>query len=109
MLQAPPPSWLLDACSTLKEKYPNDQFEATMRYNIIDKNTNSSIKTDQLPSNGTLPSNYKALYLPRIRCIDCPGKLYTAGPNLSVENFEVHLKNRAHRANVEKRVGKSGS
>lgn len=54
------------------------------------------------------PPNVKWMYLPRIRCHDCPGKLYTPGPLMTVENFEVHLKNRAHRDRVQNRVG-SGS
>lgn len=40
---------------------------------------------------------------PRIRCHDCPGKLYTPGTELC-ENFEVHLKNRSHREKVEERL-----
>jgi len=45
------------------------------------------------------------MYLPRIRCHDCPGKLYTPGPEMTVGNFEVHLKNRQHRERVDGRVG----
>ncbi|KAF2661719.1 SNF5-domain-containing protein, partial [Lophiostoma macrostomum CBS 122681] len=103
---APPPPWLQNACAELRRAYPNDQFEATMRYNIIDTKSSQSVKTDQLAGHTTLPAGYKAQYLPRIRCIDCPGKLYTAGPGLTVENFEVHLKNRQHRNSVERRVGR---
>jgi SWI/SNF-related matrix-associated actin-dependent regulator of chromatin subfamily B protein 1 len=77
-----------------------------MRYNIIDTKTNKSVKLDELAGHTTLPAGYKAQYLPRIRCHDCPGKLYTAGPGLTVENFEVHLKNRQHRNSVEKRLGR---
>ena len=36
--------------------------------------------------------------------MDCPGKLYTPGPETGVNNFEVHLKNRIHREKVERRV-----
>ena len=48
-------------------------------------------------------------YLPRIKCLDCPGKLYTAGPGESIENFEVHLKIRKHREEVEARLAKEGA
>lgn len=48
------------------------------------------------------------MYLPRIRCHDCPGKLYTPGPAMTVENFEVHLKNKAHRERVQARLGGGG-
>ncbi|KDN46567.1 hypothetical protein RSAG8_04220, partial [Rhizoctonia solani AG-8 WAC10335] len=40
----------------------------------------------------------------RLKCLDCPGKLYTPGPDQTLSNFEVHLKNRGHRSNVNKRV-----
>ncbi|KAF2195470.1 SNF5-domain-containing protein [Zopfia rhizophila CBS 207.26] len=106
---APPPPWLNTALQELREKYPNDLFEATMRYNIIDQKTQSTIKADQLPPNANLPPGVRAQYLPRIRCTDCPGKLYTSGPGLTVENFEVHLRNRQHKASVEKRMGKASA
>jgi SWI/SNF-related matrix-associated actin-dependent regulator of chromatin subfamily B member 1 len=92
----------------LKKTYTDDLFEAVMRFNIIDQKTNSPAPVDAAISNGQLLPGYKAMYLPRIRCIDCPGKLYTAGPGHSVENFEVHLKNRAHKRAVEKRLMKTG-
>ncbi|KAH9068168.1 hypothetical protein EDB83DRAFT_2222754, partial [Lactarius deliciosus] len=38
----------------------------------------------------------------RVRCLDCPGKLYIPGDSMS--NFEVHLKNRNHRDRVAERV-----
>jgi len=79
-----------------------------MRYNVIDTKTGTTIKVDTLVPGNPLPPHAKAQYLPRIRCVDCPGKLYTAGPGPTVENFEVHLRNRQHKTNVEKRV-KSGS
>lgn len=49
-------------------------------------------------------SKIKFMYYPRIRCKDCPGKMYTPGPETGVNNFEVHLKIRLHRDKVEKRV-----
>jgi len=40
-----------------------------------------------------------------MKCFDCPpGRLYQPGPGLSLDNFEIHLKNRDHRSNVEKRL-----
>ncbi|KAI0262131.1 hypothetical protein BGY98DRAFT_929209 [Russula aff. rugulosa BPL654] len=38
----------------------------------------------------------------RLRCLDCPGKVYTPGAGMS--NFEVHLKNRNHRRRVAERL-----
>jgi SWI/SNF-related matrix-associated actin-dependent regulator of chromatin subfamily B protein 1 len=63
------------------------------------------VKLDSLSPSSPLPPNHKACFLPRIRCMDCPGKLYNAGPERTVNNFETHLKNRVHVANVAKRTG----
>jgi SWI/SNF-related matrix-associated actin-dependent regulator of chromatin subfamily B protein 1 len=41
----------------------------------------------------------------RVKCADCPGKIYTLGPGETLSNFEVHLKNRAH---IEKRQARAG-
>ncbi|RKP03079.1 hypothetical protein CXG81DRAFT_2917, partial [Caulochytrium protostelioides] len=41
---------------------------------------------------------------PRLRCHDCPGKVYRLGPDETLGNFEVHLKNRQHYANVQARL-----
>ncbi|KAF1963286.1 SNF5-domain-containing protein [Byssothecium circinans] len=104
---APPPPWLQEALQDLREKNPGEMFEATMRYSVIDTNTGSTIKLDTLSASATLPPGYKAQYLPRIRCVDCPGKLYNAGPEHTVGNFQMHLNNRAHRANVDRRTGRT--
>lgn len=48
-------------------------------------------------------------WLPRIRCNDCPGKLYTAMPKDTAEGFEVHLKNRKHKEAVEERIRRQGA
>ncbi|KAI9206641.1 uncharacterized protein BJ171DRAFT_421824 [Polychytrium aggregatum] len=55
--------------------YPNDRFE-------------------MVTSTGTV----------RVRCLDCPGKLYSPGPGETLANFEIHLKNRHHRLNVKARL-----
>lgn len=60
----------------------------------------------QIPPGAAPPSNVKWMFLPRIRCTDCPGKLYTPGPGESADNFAVHLRNKQHREKVNKRVGK---
>ena len=49
------------------------------------------------------PEGSKVMYLPRIRCNDCPGKVYTTLPLSMVEDFEKHLKNRLHRERVQER------
>ena len=48
------------------------------------------------------------MYYPRIKCLDCPAKLYTPGLEMGFNNFEVHLKNRIHRQKVERRVSERG-
>jgi SWI/SNF-related matrix-associated actin-dependent regulator of chromatin subfamily B protein 1 len=74
-----PPDSLIDAHAAMNAKYPDDRFEIAMR---------------------TAPSGEQEW---RVRCLDCPGKLYIPGDGMS--NFEVHLKNRNHRARVAERVG----
>ena len=73
-----------------------------MRYSAVDMDTMLPVTTAQpLPN-----QKVKFQYLPRIRCLDCPGKLYTPGPGMTVDNFEVHLKNRNHKERVEERIAK---
>ncbi|KAI1940750.1 SWI/SNF chromatin-remodeling complex subunit [Ophidiomyces ophidiicola] len=96
----PPPPWLIRGLNNLKRNYPRDSFEGTMRYTAVDPQSNLP-----LPNAATTHPGQKLIYkyFPRIRCHDCPGKLYTPGPALTVDNFEVHLKNRQHKERVEER------
>ncbi|KAG5519124.1 hypothetical protein PMAC_002212 [Pneumocystis sp. 'macacae'] len=82
----PLPSWLVVALDSLRQRYPHDRFEGFVRQ-----------------------GNSTAEATVRIRCNDCPGKLYIPGPALTVENFEIHLKNRSHRTRVEERLRMSSS
>lgn len=100
--QPPPPAWLITALSTLQQAYPSDRFEGMMRYSPVDKVTETPVPAP--PAGAETPGNIKYMWLPRIRCNDCPGKLYTPGPDTTVENFEVHLKNRVHRERVDART-----
>ena len=100
-MQPPPPAYLTSALDDLREVYPNDSFEGTMRYTAVSPVTDSPIS---LRPDVPAPPGTKFYYYPRIRCTDCPGKLYTPGPLESVENFEVHLKNRHHRDRVTIRI-----
>jgi SWI/SNF-related matrix-associated actin-dependent regulator of chromatin subfamily B member 1 len=71
-----------------------------MRYTAVSAETNQPIAvTPDTPA----PPGTKYCYYSRIRCKDCPGKLYTPDANLGVTNFEVHLKNRQHREKVNQR------
>lgn len=79
---AKPPQWLSDATAEMQAKYPEDRFEVMLR----------RVATSSSPEW-------------RIRCTDCPGKLYTPGPGETLTNYEVHLKNRQHRQKVNIRLG----
>ncbi|KAL0578552.1 SWI/SNF chromatin-remodeling complex subunit [Marasmius crinis-equi] len=75
-----PPGWLTSAMQATQSKYPNDKFEIALR---------------------KMSPGSEAEW--RIKCIDCPGKLYKPGPGETLSNFEVHLKNRQHRQRVDER------
>ncbi len=77
-----------------------------MRYSAINIATDLPVAAP--PANQPTPEGIKYMYLPRIRCHDCPGKLYTPGPDTTVGNFEVHLKNRLHRERVDARTAAEG-
>ena len=86
--RAPPPTpsspqWLQRALSLCRAKYPADRFWEIARP----------------AEDGSGAIEW------RIRCADCPGKLYKLGPGDSLSNFEIHLKNRSHRAAVAARLG----
>ena len=72
-----------------------------MRYTLVSTLTDTPISVN---SDEPRPPNTKYYYYPRIKCKDCPGKLYTPGPLDGVDNFEVHLKNRHHRDKVARRL-----
>ena len=86
----------------LKTTYPHDSFEGTMRYSPVNAATEMPCPA---PQPGQSSEGIKWMFLPRIRCHDCPGKLYQPGPDTTVGNFEVHLKNRQHRERVDTRSG----
>ena len=75
-----------------------------MRYTAVSTDTDEpfTLRPDAPP-----PPNTKYCYYPRIKCKDCPGKLYTPDVTLGVNNFEVHLKNRHHRSRVEQRTAEA--
>ncbi|KAF1945788.1 SNF5-domain-containing protein [Clathrospora elynae] len=110
----PPPPWLQQALQDLRNRNPGELFESTMRYVVMNERYEDpqtkqvgpkAVKLDSLSINAPLPPNHKAYFLPRIRCMDCPGKVYNAGPEQTVNNFELHLRNRVHTTNVSKRTG----
>ncbi|KAF4612776.1 hypothetical protein D9613_011708 [Agrocybe pediades] len=84
--RARPPQWLSTALQVMQGRYPHDRFEVILR-----RATASS--TPEW----------------RIKCLDCPGKLYTPGPGETLSNYDVHLKNRLHRQRVNDRLAASAS
>ncbi|KAG9254934.1 SWI-SNF complex subunit [Emericellopsis atlantica] len=94
----PPPEWLVKALKDLQKDYPDDLFEAVMKYSYLDP-----ITEVPLPA-GPHPPGVKYAWLPRIRCKDCPSKLYTPGPDQTAQKFEAHLKFSSHRALVKQRI-----
>ncbi|CAG8627324.1 11846_t:CDS:10 [Dentiscutata erythropus] len=72
------PEWIIQQRDQLNRKYPRDCFDIIQR-----------------------PNHHPTEF--RIKCFDCPGKLYQPGPDLTLGNFEIHLKNKSHRMAVEKR------
>ncbi|KAG6334158.1 hypothetical protein ID866_4924 [Astraeus odoratus] len=80
------PPWLTAAMHELQMKYPDDRFEAILRK----------------PTPRGTPEW-------RIKCLDCPGKLYNPGPGDTLTNYEVHIRNRQHRTRVNNRLNSSFS
>ena len=91
-----------------------------MRFSAIDAETDEPVRfeTNKLPPGSAPPpapvktdegklvgssGKIRWQWLPRIRCNDCPGKLYTAQPVDTEAQFEVHLRNKNHREKVEER------
>lgn len=96
----PVPEWLTQALAVLQKSYSQDNFEGMMRQTAYDA------ADQQVTQAG---AGVKFRWMPRIRCHDCPGKLYTPGPDKTVENFLMHLKNRGHRERVDARISKAAS
>ncbi|KAK4497901.1 hypothetical protein PRZ48_010556 [Zasmidium cellare] len=98
-----PPPWLATAIANLQSRHPSDNFVPLMKPYCISLETGEITKGNLSPGDPA-PPGLKMQYLPRIRCNDCPGKLYTAQLGKVEEEFEVHLRNKKHRAAVEERV-----
>ncbi|BGP36810.1 SWI/SNF chromatin-remodeling complex subunit [Rhodotorula kratochvilovae] len=85
VVPAPQPlPWMLSAAAELRAKQVDDRFEIIPRPRPSDPNVQEW----------------------RIRCLDCPGKLYNLGPGETLDGFLVHFKNRVHRSNVEARIAR---
>ncbi|MCJ1464842.1 SWI/SNF chromatin-remodeling complex subunit [Pseudocyphellaria aurata] len=99
--QPPCPIWLKSALDELQNRYSHDVFKGTMRYIAV--NTTSDLPISVRRDAPLPPDNVKHMYRPYIKC-DCRRKLYTLGPELGLADFEVHLKFRIHREQVERTI-----
>ncbi|BGP12836.1 SWI/SNF chromatin-remodeling complex subunit [Rhodosporidiobolus nylandii] len=79
-----PLPWMLAAAAELRARQVDDRFEIIPRPRPADP----------------------AVQEWRIRCLDCPGKLYNLGPGETLDGFLVHFKNRVHRTNVDTRLAR---
>ncbi|KAJ6497699.1 SNF5-domain-containing protein [Mycena sanguinolenta] len=77
-----PPAWLSNAMQDLQARYKDDRFEI-------------------------LPKASAVEWEWRLKCLDCPGKLYMTGVGETLNNYELHLKNRLHRRRVNDRIRNS--
>ncbi|KAJ7782721.1 hypothetical protein B0H16DRAFT_1709569 [Mycena metata] len=79
-----PPLWLQNAMTAmqLQPDYTNDRYEAVVKANAREWEW-------------------------RLKCLDCPGKIYITGPGETLNNYELHLKNRLHRQRVNERIRNS--
>ncbi|KAG0141930.1 hypothetical protein CROQUDRAFT_673849 [Cronartium quercuum f. sp. fusiforme G11] len=84
------PEWMTHALAELRTQYPNDRVE------LVPK-----IRKEAPAGANAAPTSGPGW---RLKCLDCPGKLYTVGPEESFNNFVVHLKNRQHRQKVDERI-----
>lgn len=105
-----PPPWLNTAMNELRGRHPQANFKPFMRCYGVDIESGKVLPKEQteLQPGDKAPPGQKLQYLPRIRCTDCQGKIYTAQPESVVTDFEVHLKNKKHLEKVEERLEKEG-
>lgn len=97
--------------SELRSRHPQANFKPFMRQYIVDVQSGKVLPKEQteLQAGDKASQGQKLQYLPRIRCTDCQGKIYTAQPESVVTDFEVHLKNKKHLEKVEERLREEGS
>ncbi|WVW81072.1 hypothetical protein I302_103063 [Kwoniella bestiolae CBS 10118] len=82
------PTWASRALAEMRSKYPRDDFVVVQKPRPQGMDVSGPVEW-------------------RAKCMDCPGKIYSLGPGETLQNFEVHLKNRAHIANRLNREGKT--
>ncbi|RMZ83106.1 hypothetical protein DV738_g1222, partial [Chaetothyriales sp. CBS 135597] len=88
------PEWLNQRLEQLRRSYPKDRFEGMMKHAAIDPKTKAVVAAIEEHK------HFPHKFVPRIRCLDCPGKVYIPG------GFESHLKKKKHRETVEARLAR---
>lgn len=73
-----------------------------MKHTAIDPKTQSMVPANE--DNKHWPHKF----VPRVRCLDCVGRVYMAGPGPTANGFESHLKNKKHQETVRARMAKDG-
>ncbi|KAK9899160.1 SNF5-domain-containing protein [Cystobasidium minutum MCA 4210] len=76
-----PPKWMSDEVAKLQRERPDDRFEI-------------------IPKPRSTPEEELEW---RLKCLDCPGKVYKTGPDQTLDNFSAHLRFKGHRAAVTAR------
>jgi len=76
------PEWLSKAHDAMLLKFVDDRFDFVLRASA---------------SETGIPEWW-------VKCLDCPQKFYRTGPEETLNNFEIHLRNRAHRRRVAERL-----
>lgn len=94
------PAWLNQRLADLRVKYPDDLFELVLQNPAPNTAASKSVPT----ASPDPPSSVH-----RIKCLDCPGRLYIPGPLMTLQNFESHLKRADHRNGVSGRLGQSNA
>lgn len=95
-----PPALLSENLSELRRAFPHDLFEGVMNHTA---STTTDFETVVQP-NEPLPLISEETFHSKIKCLDCPGRLHSPGLGMSIDNFQIHLKSRLHRENVQKSV-----
>lgn len=78
-----PPAWAGQALQNMQQKYPDSRFSIILK---------------------ARPPDQEGEPQWRVKCLDCPGKIYTLGPGETLDNFEAHAKYRSHNQNVQARL-----
>ena len=101
-LQVVPPRWLTEALHELRHAHSDVSVEGVMQPYEID--IQSELPTSNTLEDGaTAGRGFKIQLLPRVRCLDCPNKLYVARPGSVIDDLSIHMRNRLHKQSVNLR------